>query len=81
MGGPVSPLWGQTQLVRVHRGMGLWAAPQQAEGSGFSHVRKAKAWGEISPTRGLPSEDAEGLVLESRLRPNEEPVDLPGPLP
>lgn len=51
VGRPVSPLGGQTQLVRVHRGMGLWAAPQQAGGSGFSRVRKARPGVKSAPLR------------------------------
>ena len=51
MGGPVSPWGGQTQPVRVHRGMGLWAAPQQAGGSGFSQVRKARPGVKSAPLR------------------------------
>lgn len=36
-------MWDQTQLVRVHCGKGLWAALQQAGGSGFSQVRKERS--------------------------------------
>lgn len=60
---------------------GSLGRPTAGRGIGVLTGEEGKVWGEIGLTPGSHSEKAEGLALESQLRPNEEPADYLVPSP